>query len=171
MDFDKYLMLLQCKIDYFASSRTPCLLYNRHLGLNRRIYGQKVSDYGRQSIGLAGRHTQMNMLAHRVMYMCVMCVPAIPRGMDVSHLCHNTLCLRFDHLSLEPHSVNMERQRCLHVTPILCLGHKEYPDCMLHVSRLFILSYCSVSCQIVTPPTHFSYSKMCGHCLLAEKVS
>ena len=28
---------------------------------------------------------------------------------DVSHLCHNALCIRLDHLSTEPHELNCER--------------------------------------------------------------
>ena len=32
---------------------------------------------------------------------------------DVSHLCHNALCIRLDHLSTEPHELNCERIKCV----------------------------------------------------------
>ena len=51
-------------------------------------------------------------------------------GMDVSHLCHNTLCINAAHLSYEPHAVNMLRRSCLGAGT--CLGHGHgYPLCML----------------------------------------
>ena len=34
-------------------------------------------------------------------------------GKDISHLCHNKLCVRGEHLSAEPHAVNNARQKCV----------------------------------------------------------
>ncbi|MBV2113355.1 MAG: hypothetical protein KUF82_20580 [Candidatus Thiodiazotropha sp. (ex Ctena orbiculata)] len=50
---------------------------------------------------------------------------------DVSHLCHNALCIRADHLSAEPHDLNCERVKC--VNRGKCQGHGEYPLCLLHL--------------------------------------
>lgn len=50
---------------------------------------------------------------------------------DVSHLCHNALCIRLDHLSAEPHELNCERIKC--VNRGRCQGHGEYPLCLLHL--------------------------------------
>ena len=47
--------------------------------------------------------------------------------MDSSHLCHNTLCIQSCHLSMEPHTVNCDRVRC--VNGGMCKGHVGYPDC------------------------------------------
>lgn len=51
--------------------------------------------------------------------------------MDVSHLCHNSLCINAAHLSYEPHPVNMLRRSCVNVGN--CHGHGNYPPCMLHL--------------------------------------
>ncbi len=50
----------------------------------------------------------------------------IPNGYNISHLCHNTMCINKDHLSLEPIAVNNERKKCKKY----CLGHQiGYPLC------------------------------------------
>ena len=52
-------------------------------------------------------------------------------SLDISHLCHNRLCMLKDHLSAEPHSVNMSRVAC--VNRQLCEGHRPYPPCILNL--------------------------------------
>ena len=49
--------------------------------------------------------------------------------MDINHLCHNTLCIHLCHLSMEPHTVNCDRVRC--VNRGMCKGHAGCPDCLL----------------------------------------
>jgi len=50
--------------------------------------------------------------------------------LEVSHLCHQRLCVNADHLSLEPRSVNLERMHCKGQQ--LChLCHEGYPKCLL----------------------------------------
>jgi len=34
-------------------------------------------------------------------------------SIDVSHVCHNKLCVRFEHLTLETHMVNCSRSECV----------------------------------------------------------
>ena len=55
----------------------------------------------------------------------------IPKGLNVSHLCHNSLCINTLHLSLEPVAINRMRQTCLGTIPRHCTGHLVYPDCIL----------------------------------------
>lgn len=47
---------------------------------------------------------------------------------DVSHVCHNSLCINYHHLSREPHWVNNGRKEC--VSQGHCLGHDIFPDCV-----------------------------------------
>lgn len=49
-------------------------------------------------------------------------------GMDVSHLCHDGLCVNPEHLSYEPHQVNRIRSACVAVR--VCQGHGTFPRCM-----------------------------------------
>jgi hypothetical protein len=51
------------------------------------------------------------------------------RGLDVSHLCHNPLCVRPEHLSYEPHWVNRNRTKCVSLN--ICQKHADHLDCML----------------------------------------
>lgn len=49
--------------------------------------------------------------------------------MHVSHLCHNKLCIRLNHLSLEPQSVNNSRKTC--ALEGQCEGHgSSFPRCL-----------------------------------------
>lgn len=68
--------------------------------------------------------------AHRLSYMIAMRQLDIG-DKDVSHLCHNGLCIRTDHLSAEPHNLNCDRVRC--VNRGRCKGHGAYPLCLLHL--------------------------------------
>ena len=54
---------------------------------------------------------------------------------DISHLCHQPRCIRFDHLSREPHKVNEQRKDCKRSG--ICEGHRDehhlqYKKCILH---------------------------------------
>ena len=48
---------------------------------------------------------------------------------EVSHLCSNKLCIQVEHLSLEPHCINIERITC--VLYGICNGHMPYRDCII----------------------------------------
>ena len=48
---------------------------------------------------------------------------------EVSHLCHNTVCLNMNHLSYEPRSINLSRKTCKLAND--CSGHGIFPNCML----------------------------------------
>ena len=48
---------------------------------------------------------------------------------DISHLCHNSLCVEASHLSREPRSVNNHRKTCKEEGR--CYGgHGDYPACI-----------------------------------------
>ena len=47
---------------------------------------------------------------------------------DISHLCHETLCVNPQHLNQEPHEVNVKRRLC--VSKKTCSTHAPYPDCL-----------------------------------------
>ena len=48
--------------------------------------------------------------------------------LHVSHLCHSSLCVNIDHLTLESHTVNNERQSCK--TQGQCIGIHT-PPCLM----------------------------------------
>lgn len=48
---------------------------------------------------------------------------------NVSHLCHKRNCIRYEHLSLEPISINNKRKNC--VLNGECTGHYGYKSCIL----------------------------------------
>jgi len=53
--------------------------------------------------------------------------------LDISHVCHSRLCINADHLSHEPHDVNMDREGCQRLGR--CTGHKldgkQFAPCIL----------------------------------------
>lgn len=56
-----------------------------------------------------------------------------PENMDdrhaVSHICHNSLCVNVNHLSLERHQINNNRMTCKNYG--FCNGHEGKPDCII----------------------------------------
>ena len=72
--------------------------------------------------------------AHRLLYMAHHRRPQLEKSnengavMDVSHICHKSLCVNIDHLVFETHEINLERRHC--VQQGLCTrSHKPY--CLL----------------------------------------
>ena len=122
LDFDKYLMILQTNID-ISSGDVECMLYDRRLSVLTVRSGENILEYGKF----------IYVTSHRAMYMCIKQISFIPRNYKISHLCHNSRCIRPDHLNIEPHAINMERLRCTHSLPKKCLGHEIYPDCQFKV--------------------------------------
>ena len=57
----------------------------------------------------------------------------------VSHLCHNKLCLKLDHLSYEPAHINNARKVCQSTGE--CTGHRGYARCRLNA---VMFSECTV---------------------------
>ena len=68
---------------------------------------------------------------HQIRLMCALHVTHFQPDYETSHLCHNKLCAKIDHVSLEPHSVNTQRRAC--VTNGRCKGHGAlYKNCILN---------------------------------------
>ena len=89
--------------------------------------GQKFRNgYGVFAIRFRGR--DYRLLAHRVMYFISNDFLALPAGPHVSHLCHNKVCVNFEHLSLEAANVNNTRKTCLNKRK--CTGHDFYASCI-----------------------------------------
>jgi hypothetical protein len=88
-------------------------------------------SYGKLRAKLPKDEMSKCYYAHRLCYMAKHHILELPRQLHVSHLCHFSLCVTPAHLSLEPASVNVERQKCGDI----CLGHKigntHFPDCIL----------------------------------------
>ena len=68
-------------------------------------------------------HKLSYKLQHRIIHVN-------PR-LDASHLCHNSLCVKVSHISMEPHSLNNNKQYCM--AQNICFGHGEYPQCLLEL--------------------------------------
>lgn len=66
---------------------------------------------------------------HRFIYMLTHKIkdPSEIEGSEVSHVCHNKLCIYSQHLVLEDHAINKDRQYCI-LTPGRCTHE---PACIL----------------------------------------
>jgi hypothetical protein len=84
-----------------AHNNMGCMFWN----------GAVSKGYGIQKLTLPD-HTQIVRTAHRILYMCHIKSIDIDKKMDVSHLCHQKLCININHLHLEPHDTNMSRREC-----------------------------------------------------------
>lgn len=109
--------------------------FNRSVGNNLnnfhcQIWTGSVDRYGYGVFQLTFRGRRLALPAHRLslfidrQYLC------IHRSYHVSHRCHNRLCFKPEHLSLEPQSVNNSRRVCC--SDGICHGHRGYSRCILH---------------------------------------
>ena len=105
----------------------PPLLCKIWLGAT---HGASVK-YGSVKIKLPGAMISKSINAHRLRYILGAHNFNLNPKFDVSHICHNSLCINFDHLSYEPHSINMNRQICKVTHPSRCLGHGVNKACLL----------------------------------------
>lgn len=118
---ENYRKLLQTKV-VLSSENGVCQLWHR-----------TSKGYGRISITFQG--VTKTVYAHRLSYF-------LNKG-DISslwdksitdscsHLCHNSLCINAEHISLEPSHINNERKCCL--TSNMCMHHDGFRDCLLHL--------------------------------------
>jgi hypothetical protein len=84
-------------------------------------------NYGRVHLYISGDH--MNVTAHRASYMAFNREIDLPN--DISHRCHEKLCVNPMHLSHEPHSINKCRDVCRRSKEKKCTGHGKYKKCIL----------------------------------------
>ena len=83
------------------------------------VGGKEHNKYGRtQVVWPDGRttveraHRLAFMIEHKILRDDMPIVNAQGKKLEVSHLCHNGLCVKAAHLALESHEINMERVLC-----------------------------------------------------------
>ena len=64
--------------------------------------------------------------AHRASYIAFNEKFLLP--LDISHCCHEKLCVNPEHVSHEEHEVNMDREDCKEFKK--CIGHGNYKPCV-----------------------------------------
>ena len=94
----------------------------------------KKDGYAYVTFRKPGKEKPVTSSVQRVSLMILRQSFDLPEG-DASHLCHNRLCVRHSHISLEPRSVNTQRRTC--VREKKCLHHPKedggyFPDCLIH---------------------------------------
>ena len=94
---------------------------------SKRVIGSM--KYGEMKAKIPGEVSKKYSV-HRLQYILHNLDTLHPKG-DISHLCHNSLCINMDHLSLEPREINNNRQGCL--SRGSCKMHEGYRDCMVHL--------------------------------------
>lgn len=96
----------------------------------------KASNYGVLYCLVPPQNQWKQLYVHRLAYIFHhgLTLDAIRQDdMHVSHLCHNSLCIKPEHLAFEPDYVNAYRRTCVNLGH--CSGHDygnvTFPDCML----------------------------------------
>jgi hypothetical protein len=107
-----------------------CILWTGARQVSRR---QKNDVYGVMSVKWPGMRKSKTEYVHRVSYILVNLrkFHDFHPKLNISHLCHNNLCINPSHLSHEPGPVNKKRQICVNTNS--CTSHDNYPKCMLHL--------------------------------------
>lgn len=117
MDFQKYKVKISTKC--MLAANMQCNLWT---GTTSKGYGVINVSFGPKEWRQMPVH-RAAYFAHKSVY--------LPKEIEISHLCHNALCVRIDHLSAEPHHVNMNRLLC--VNREQCFGHEGYKNCLLEL--------------------------------------
>ena len=105
-----------------------CLIWR---GAQRSVPAHRSAppQYGQISCRVPGSKRRTMKSVHRVVYMAHTGNFDLPRECDVSHLCHNSLCVLFEQLSLEPRGINNMRKTCRRLK--VCQGHGDFKNCIL----------------------------------------
>ena len=89
----------------------------------------KTDGYGHMMLSIKGDRMTVN--SHRAAYIAFHRVFLLP--FNISHLCHNRMCVNPVHLSHEPSILNQKRKHCK--TAGKCEGHMydgiKYDNCIL----------------------------------------
>ena len=122
MNFEDYLEKMQQKLASKSEINGPlgCVEWR----------GGCSGLYGVIRFKFFGSPVSKIIRVHRLQYMISSKNFDLSPEMDVSHVCHNNLCISPNHLSYESHRINMEREQCKHKIPKHCQGHPGYPDCI-----------------------------------------
>jgi hypothetical protein len=98
-----------------------------------------VNGYGQMSVRWPLESKSTSVSPHRVAYILnyLEYFPTfkIPREYgEISHICHNSMCVNINHLSLELHDINCAR-RDYCIRRMVCITHAgsgyTYPNCIL----------------------------------------
>lgn len=121
---EKYLPLLEQKSA--ISANNACRLWE---GTIRNCHGTK---YGIICCKTGGEWKtfyvhRLSFMFHHSLSMSELCELV---G-EVSHLCHNSLCITPEHLHLEPSYHNRYRAAC--ISRGVCYTHPGHPECLLHL--------------------------------------
>jgi uncharacterized protein YutD len=110
-----------CKINKYI--KTKITVGNCHIWNGQQLKGYGIFEF-------RFRKHKIKLRVHRLqMYIHNGC-RAIDTVQHVSHLCHNKLCVRIEHLSLETAQINNNRQICKNNGE--CTGHYGLARCILH---------------------------------------
>jgi hypothetical protein len=95
-----------------------------------RLWSEGVagSGYPNMRLTVPGRPS-IQYGVHQIVFSLNSGMPLNMPNYEVSHLCHQKLCVSFEHLSYEPKFVNVKRNACF--TKQECDGHVPYPACVL----------------------------------------
>lgn len=103
--------------DYRTISVNGCIIWT----------GQQKRGYGIHEFRFRGK--KIKIAAHRLKYFLVNDCKVLHKHDNISHLCHNKLCVKIDHLSKEPQNINNQRQICKNNGN--CNLHYGFPKCLL----------------------------------------
>ena len=104
-NFEAIIENLYKKSDY-PVGRHSCRLWTGALKY-KSVYGKCRDPFP----GRGGKYTT----PHKAAYLCHIRQANLndnQRRLEISHICHNPLCIMAEHMTLEDHMTNQERQTC-----------------------------------------------------------
>ena len=109
-----------------VNNSIACKLWNRSKDLK-----SGGLEYGIVYIRPPQDSKKRKRYTHRLALMVHFNCSQLPKGLEASHLCHNSLCINPHHITLEPHAINNQRIHCKLFHH--CTGHVPYRTCLLDI--------------------------------------
>ena len=110
--WEKQCKVISTRIERKCVQKGDCLVWQGQAKTAKGRHGQ----YGKIHIRFKDSNGQnivnTTMVVSRAYWLAKNNLHLLPKDIDISHLCHNTLCVAIDHLVAEHHNTNQERITC-----------------------------------------------------------
>lgn len=105
-----------------------CILWEGPPSINS-VYGKQRIEWFDGKITFEGAHWFAFLVKNRLTPSTIPKFTEKGDILEISHLCHNALCVNTDHLVLETHAINKEHAHCK--KQHLCMKCHDGPDCII----------------------------------------
>lgn len=125
--FFKYWQSILEEKSVISDNKLGCRLWKGPPSL-MQMYGKQRIKWPDGSTSFEGAHRLSFMVHFQLTPEKMAKFSENGEKVEISHLCHNTMCIKIEHLVMERHSTNQERNHCKHMGR--CMKSHSGPNCL-----------------------------------------